>query len=154
MRSKASEAASQPQDKPIIYTLGTGRRTEEDFIEILLSYGIELLADVRSYPRSKISAFIKENLEVSLKSNGIEYVWFGRELGGLRKGGYEAYASTEDFSLGVDALEALAREKKTAVVCAERFPWKCHRRWIARELSRRGWLVEHIIDKGKLWIPK
>jgi uncharacterized protein (DUF488 family) len=54
---------------------------------------------------------------------------------------------------GIGMLESLASEKKSAVVCAERFPWKCHRRWIAKEMSKRGWHVVHIIDKGKLWEP-
>jgi len=51
-------------------------------------------------------------------------------------------------------LEDIASKGASVIVCAERFPWKCHRRWIARELHRRGWQVEHIIDKGKVWIPK
>jgi uncharacterized protein (DUF488 family) len=137
-----------------IYTLGTNRRTEEDFIEILLSYGIECLIDVRSFPKSKIETFSKENLAPLLEVNGIEYVWLGRELGGFRKGGYLAYTETEEFKSGISKVESIAGKKVSVLVCAERFPWKCHRRWIARELQSRDWLVEHIIDKGKVWIPR
>lgn len=137
-----------------IYTLGTSRRSEEDFIEILLNYDIKTLIDVRSYPKSKIPTFTREYLENLLQRENISYVFFGKELGGFRKGGYEAYVLTEDFKLGIDKLENAAEDGNAVIICAERFPWKCHRRWIARELHRRGWQVEHIIDKGKVWIPK
>lgn len=137
-----------------IYTLGTSRRSEEDFIEILLNYDIKTLIDVRSYPKSKIQIFTRENLENLLKKENIAYVFLGKELGGFRKGGYEAYTTTEDFKIGIDELENIAGDGNAVIICAEKFPWKCHRRWIARELHRRGWQVEHIIDKGKVWIPK
>ena len=137
-----------------IYTLGTDRRTEEDFVEILLAYNIQALIDVRSFPRSRIPIFTKENLELLLNREGIDYHFLGRELGGFRKGGYVAYVITDDFSKGVDLLETIALVKTSVIICAERFPWKCHRKWIARELHKRGWEVDHIIDKGKLWIPK
>jgi len=98
--------------------------------------------------------FTGENLENLLKKEGVNYIFLGKELGGFRKGGYEAYTTTEEFRKGVDVLEDIASKGASVIVCAERFPWKCHRRWIARELHRRGWQVEHIIDKGKVWIPK
>jgi uncharacterized protein (DUF488 family) len=137
-----------------IYTLGTDRRSEEDFIEILLAYDIEALIDVRSYPRSKLPVFTKANLEHLLHREGIEYHFLGKELGGFRKGGYTAYLITDDFRKGIDLLESIALIKTSVILCAERFPWKCHRKWISRELHKRGWEVDHIIDKGKVWIPK
>ncbi|MDO9287732.1 MAG: DUF488 domain-containing protein [Thermodesulfovibrionales bacterium] len=137
-----------------IYTLGTSRRSEEDFIEILLNYDIRTLIDVRSYPKSKIPTFTREYLENLLQRENINYVFLGKELGGFRKGGYEAYTLTEDFKNGIDKLENIASENNSVIICAEKFPWKCHRRWIAREVHKRGWLVEHIIDKGKVWVPK
>jgi uncharacterized protein (DUF488 family) len=137
-----------------IYTLGTDRRTEEDFIEILFSYNIQSLIDVRRFPKSKIPIFRRENIESLLRHENLEYYFLGQELGGFRKGGYLAYILTEDFTRGIDNLESLALQKPSVIICAERFPWKCHRKWIARELHRRGWEVEHIIDKGKVWVPK
>lgn len=137
-----------------IYTLGTGRRSEEDFVEILFDYDIKTLVDVRSFPKSKMPIFTRENLENLLKKEGINYAFLGKELGGFRKGGYEAYTETEDFRKGIDKLESIAETGTSVIICAERFPWKCHRRWISRELHRRGWQVEHILDKGKVWAPK
>lgn len=137
-----------------IYTLGTDLRSEEDFIEILLYYDIRSLIDVRSFPRSKLLTFRREYLERLLKLEKIEYHFLGKELGGFRKGGYISYIVTDDFAAGIDLLESIALTKTSVIVCAERFPWKCHRKWIARELNRRGWEVDHIIDKGKVWVPK
>lgn len=136
-----------------IYTLGTDRRSEEDFIEILLAYNIQLVIDVRRFPTSKFQTFRKENFENLLRKEGIEYYFLGAELGGFRKGGYVSYIITDDFRRGVDLLEKIANTKPSVIICAERLPWKCHRKWISRELHKRGWEVEHIIDKGKVWIP-
>ncbi|MBI4690023.1 MAG: DUF488 domain-containing protein [Nitrospirae bacterium] len=137
-----------------IYTLGTSRRNEEDFIEILFYYDIKNLVDVRRFPKSKIPIFTRENLEKLLQREGITYIYLGFELGGFRKSGYEVYALTEDFKAGIAKLENAAETGNTVIICAEKFPWKCHRKWISRELHQRGRQVEHIIDKGKVWVPK
>ena len=137
-----------------IYTLGTDRRSEEDFTEILFAYSIQSIIDVRSFPRSKIPIFSKENLEYLLKREGIEYHFLGKELGGFRKGGYASYIITDEFNKGIDLIESIALYKMSVIICAEKLPWKCHRKWISRELHKRDWEVDHIIDKGKVWIPK
>jgi len=137
-----------------VYTLGTGLRSMEDFIEIVNSYGIEAVVDVRSFPRSKFEHFSKTSLETFFEKDMMcEYHYLGRELGGFRRGGYENYTRTEEFKQGINVLESIAGTKKTVIICAERFPWKCHRRFIARALQQKGWRVEHIIDKGRVWVP-
>jgi uncharacterized protein (DUF488 family) len=137
-----------------IYTLGTDRRSEEDFTEILFAYNIQSLIDVRSFPRSKIPIFSKENLEDLLKREAIDYHFLGKQLGGFRKGGYTSYIITDEFNKGIDLIESIALYKMSVIICAEKLPWKCHRKWISRELHKRDWEVDHIIDKGKVWIPK
>lgn len=138
----------------IIYTIGTDLRTGEDFIEILLACEIRAFIDVRSFPKSRLPHFNKDALQEFLESNGIRYHFLGKELGGLRKGGYVSYSMTEEFLAGIEMLEGIARGTTAVLACAERFPWKCHRRWIAKELRERGWSVHHIIDKGNIWIPQ
>ena len=54
----------------------------------------------------------------------------------------------------LDKLMDEARDRVSAIVCAERLPWRCHRRFIARELEKRGWKVNHVLDKERSWIPK
>jgi uncharacterized protein (DUF488 family) len=138
----------------IVYTMGTDRRTEEDFIEILLAFDIKALIDVRRFPTSKLPHFRKEYFEEFLQKAGIKYYFMGEGLGGYRKGGYLEYIMTEDFKKAMDDLVKIIEKEVSVIVCAERFPWKCHRRWIARELNKRGWKVIHIIEKDRLWIPK
>ena len=65
-----------------------------------------------------------------------------------------AYIITEEFSNGVGMIESIAADNISVIICSEKFPWKCHRKWIARELQHRGWEITHIIDKGKVWKPK
>jgi len=54
--------------------------------------------------------------------------------------------------MGVKKLEKVAWERRAAIVCAERFPWRCHRRFISLELEKQGWQVIHIIDQGRDWL--
>jgi uncharacterized protein (DUF488 family) len=137
-----------------IYTLGTGLRSLEDFFEIIIGRGIEAVIDVRSYPTSKLDHFRKTDLESSVAGELLEYHDLGKHLGGFRKGGYEKYTFTEDFKTGMKKLIEIVSQKTSVIICAEHFPWKCHRRFIARALQQKGWEVVHIIDKGKVWIPR
>jgi uncharacterized protein (DUF488 family) len=118
-------------------------------------YEIATLVDVRISPYSKrFPHFSKQSLEELLPSQSVGYVYLGKELGGYRRGGYEAYMQSAEFSKGVEALEGIGGGDRAAFMCCERIPWKCHRRFIASELERRGWRVIHIIDKDRTWEPQ
>ena len=68
-----------------IYTIGHSTHSQEEFIEILKTYDIELVVDIRSYPGSKyVPHFNKENMEVWMPDSGIKYIHM-KELGGRRK---------------------------------------------------------------------
>lgn len=137
-----------------IYTLGTSTRSFEEFLAILKHYGIKQVIDVRSFPKSKrYPHFDREELAEKLPFYGILYWWLGPELGGYRRGGYEAYMQTEAFAKGLTRLIEKAKSKPTVIICAERFPWKCHRRFIAQRLEEKGIEVIHILDKERTW-PK
>ncbi len=132
-----------------IYSIGTSNRSLDDFFEIIHYFGIELLLDVRRFPTSRFKHFTRENLEVSSQTQNIGYIWMG-ELGGYRTGGYEKFTHSEDFRHGLLRLEKLARERVAALLCAERSPWRCHRRFIAQHLENRGWEVVHIIEREEI----
>jgi uncharacterized protein (DUF488 family) len=139
----------------IVYSIGSSNRAFVEFLAILRAYEIQIVADVRRFPVSRrFEYFSKENLEKSLKEAGLRYRSLGEALGGYRKGGYEAYMTMGAFAEGVDELERIAEEGRTAFMCAERLPWRCHRRFIGLELTRRGWEVVHIIDANRAWTPK
>jgi uncharacterized protein (DUF488 family) len=137
-----------------IYTLGTSNRSIENFLEILKFYQISQVVDVRRFPTSKwFLHFKKENLEKILKENKIKYFHF-EALGGFREGGYENYTKTEEFKKVLKELSGLAKKETTAIICAEKFPWKCHRFFIAKALENQGFEVFHILEKEKIWNPQ
>ncbi|MBI4495739.1 MAG: DUF488 domain-containing protein [Deltaproteobacteria bacterium] len=135
----------------IIFTIGTSNRSLEDFMKLLRSYGLEIVVDVRSFPTSKSPHFKREALAESLGEGGLGYSYMGRELGGYREGGYEAHTQTDEYLRGLELLERLASRCRCAVLCAERLPWRCHRRFIGRSLKERSWKVVHIIEEGRIW---
>lgn len=138
----------------LIYTLGTSPRSPGEFLELLTSHGVQVVVDVRRFPSSRFEHFQREKLAGLLSEAGIDYIYMGKELGGYRRGGYQDFTTTTEFQKGLQKLEEVALERKAAIVCAERFPWRCHRRFISLGLEKRGWQVKHIIDRGRDWLPK
>ena len=138
----------------IIFSVGTSNRTWEEFIALLRAHGIEMVIDVRSFPTSKFAHFKRESMNLSLAEAGFGYYYLGKELGGYRKGGYEAYTQTLPYLVGIELLERMSSRCRSAFLCAERLPWRCHRRFIGRSLQERGWEVAHIIDEKRVWEDK
>jgi uncharacterized protein (DUF488 family) len=145
---------TRQETHPTIFTLGTSARSLEEFLDILRARGISVVCDVRSFPTSKrYPHFSGHDLAASLEEEGISYRWLGPSLGGYRHGGYLAYTRTPDFAAGIGELEECASLAPAVVVCAERLPWRCHRRFIAAALEEKGWEVIHILDAARDWIP-
>lgn len=136
-------------DKKRIFTIGHSTRSLDELVKVLKYYNIEILIDVRHFPRSRHNPqFNKEILETKLPESGIQYLWI-ENLGGFRKGGYEGYMKTRDFKEGLETLIKIAKQRATAVMCAELLWFRCHRRFIASTLKRRKWHVTHIYDEKK-----
>ena len=53
---------------------------------------------------------------------------------------------TDAFQAALGRLIALAGQYRTAVMCAEAVPWRCHRQLIADALVARGHEVGHILS--------
>ncbi len=150
-RHSPPQAEDYPDDA--IFTVGHSTLPIEDFISLLNSYGIETLVDIRTVPRSRHNPqFNTEALAASLTEAGIEYRHM-KELGGLRhahkdspnKGwrndsfrGYADYMQTDEFRQALDELIDLGKKKRTAIMCAEAVPWRCHRSLVADALNVRG----------------
>jgi uncharacterized protein (DUF488 family) len=145
-----------------IWTVGHSSRTIDEFLDILRSFNIEVLADVRHYPGSrKFPHFNSELLKESLNENGIDYILL-TELGGRRKPkpdslhtawrndsfrGYADYMETTMFAHGIKDLTERALKKRTAYMCSEAVWWRCHRSMISDRLKENGWKVMHIMKK-------
>lgn len=138
----------------MIYTLGTSNRTEGEFTKILNKYNIKTVVDVRRFPTSKFPHFIKVNLAKICEKEAITYLYLGEELGGFRKGGYQNYLSSDEFKKGIGIVKNRAEDNNLVIVCAERFPWRCHRRFITQELEKSGNEIAHILDEKRLWQPR
>lgn len=133
-----------------LYTVGHSTRSLDELVDLLRDYGITQLVDVRHYPMSRRNPqFNRDRLEKDLPERGIAYVWEGETLGGFRKGGYDAYMATPAFAQGLARLEALAHRRPTVIMCAEIVWFRCHRRFIARQMAARGYRVTHIVARGK-----
>ena len=148
----------------LVYTIGHSTRELDDFVAILQQYKIQRLVDVRSVPRSRHTPqFNRETFGDVLKKHKIDYQHLG-ELGGLRHAkkdstntgwrnvsfrGYADYMQTKEFTHGIEELLTLARDKTTAIMCAEAVPWRCHRSMIGDALLVRDVEVIDIFDEHK-----
>ncbi len=144
----------------MILTIGHSTRTAEEFLALLRIHGVEQLADVRTFPRSRRHPhFSKEILDAFLGERNVRYRHFP-ELGGFRKPrpdsvntglrhpafrGYADYMQSEGFTRAVDELLAFASKGQTVVMCAEATWWTCHRRLLSDALIVRGVPVQHIL---------
>jgi uncharacterized protein (DUF488 family) len=143
-----------------IYTIGHSTHPLDEFLDMLKAFEIELVVDVRTIPKSRHNPqYNQADLEQSLKAHKIGYHHL-KELGGLRHTtkdsintawrnasfrGFADYMQTEGFQAGIDQLLKFAQEKRTAIMCAEAVPWRCHRSLIGDALLVRGVQVEDII---------
>ncbi|MBV8775910.1 MAG: DUF488 domain-containing protein, partial [Alphaproteobacteria bacterium] len=152
----------------MIFTIGHSTRPAQELIALLREAGVDLLADVRTVPRSRFNPqFNIDVLPGTLADAGISYRHMPA-LGGLRhrpKGAppspnglwqneafqaYADYALTPPFRAGLDELRRLAREQRPAIMCAEAVWWRCHRRIVADYLLAAGEEVRHIMAPGKI----
>jgi uncharacterized protein (DUF488 family) len=147
-------------------TVGHSNHEEQEFVELLRGDGVELIADVRRYPGSRRQPhFERTALAAVLLEAGIGYRWLGEILGGRRKpavdspnGGWESaqfrgyadHMARDQFASGLAELQELGREQRVAVMCAEAWWVRCHRRLIADALTARGWRVLHLGANGRL----
>lgn len=140
-------------DAPTLYTFGYEGHTVDTLAHLVRQHGIEMVADVRDSPYSRKPGFSKRELKVVLDAAGAAYVHLG-ELGSpaelrerLRHGpgpvdfekAYKAHLAQETEALA--RLQDLARKHKTAMMCVEKRPQDCHRRFISAWLKERGWVV-------------
>ena len=152
-----------------VYTIGHSTRPADEFVKILHSYEVERLADIRTVPRSgRNPQYSQEIFAPYLAAQGIEYVHL-KALGGLRHArkdsintawenasfrGYADYMQTPEFTEAIEALMAMAVEKRTVIMCAEAVPWRCHRSLVGDALVVRGVEVEDIMSEKSLRLHK
>ena len=120
--------------KGTIYTVGTSTRSAEEFTRLLTDRDVAVVVDMRRFPSSRFEHLSSEHFPRFLRHADIDYVHMGELLGGYRRRGYQAFITSSEFSEGMDKLIQIAGRSMVALVCAERLPWRCHRRFIGAEL--------------------
>ena len=153
--------SSSQQDAPPIFTIGYGPRSFDQFLDLLKTYEIEYLLDVRSSASSRREAFSKEGLRRRLSDHEITYAYFGNLLGGRPKeddcyqNGHVVYnrcRSKPWFQEGIKRLQKAHRDGyRVALMCSEIRPEECHRsKMVGVGLADLGLPVMHIDEKGLL----
>ena len=148
-------------ETPAVLTIGHSTRTWKAFLDLLRAHRVKRVIDVRSIPRSIHNPqFNRETLSKKLRAARIGYVHL-RKLGGLRHArrdstnmgwrntsfrGFADYMQTSEFEAGLLRLLKLAGQKRSAIMCAESVPWRCHRSLIADALTVRGIRVDDIMS--------
>jgi uncharacterized protein (DUF488 family) len=146
-----------------IFTVGHSSLPIEGFVGLLHAYRIKNLADIRSVPRSRHNPqFNADALADALKLENIGYFPLPA-LGGLRHPrknslntgwrntsfrGYADYMQTQPFEEGLTTLIQISGQERTAMMCAEAVPWRCHRSLVADALSVRGIRVVEILSEA------
>lgn len=149
----------------VLWTIGHSTKPIDEFLSLLNAHGIQRLVDVRTIPRSRYNPqFNTEALASSLAGAAISYQ-HSASLGGLRKPredsintgwrnesfrGYADYMQSAAFGSALEELMADSQELRTAIMCAEAMPWRCHRSLIADALLVRDWEVRHIMSEKKV----
>ena len=161
---RTSRRTKRPDQSPIVLTVGHSTRALKDFVALLLAHGVNQLIDVRTIPRSRHNPqFNLERLPRPLQRAGIRYRHMAG-LGGLRHArrdsintgwrnasfrGFADYMQTPEFEEALDQLIDLAQKRRTAIMCAEAVPWRCHRSLIGDALLVRGLRVEEIASQTR-----
>lgn len=146
---------------PLVYTIGYSTRSLEEFIQILQTYSVMEVIDIRTVPRSRHNPqFNQETLPDALNTVGISCMHMPG-LGGLRHPrpdsqntgwrnlsfrGFADYMQTDEFEKSLERLIEIAGHHRIALMCAEALPWRCHRSLIADALFVRNIKVEHIMS--------
>jgi uncharacterized protein (DUF488 family) len=145
-----------------IFTVGHSTLPIERFIQILKTYGIACLLDIRTVPKSRHNPqFSGDALRKSLAVAGIGYRALP-SLGGLRHArkdsqntgwrnksfrGYADHMQTAEFQEGLHDLIETGHKARVAIMCAEAVPWRCHRSLVADALNARDIPVVEIISE-------
>lgn len=165
-RGEPSVVEGAAYASPSLLTVGHGTATESEFLKLLEEARVQAVVDIRSVPGSRHNPqFSREPLEEWLPLAGVGYRW-EPGLGGFRRGkpdsahlglrhpafrSYADYMETPTFLASVDRLVEGARQRTTAVMCAETLWWRCHRRLLADYLVLvRGIPVLHLDHRGHL----
>ena len=132
-----------------VWTLGHSTHDWHSFEMLLAAADIGAVADLRSWPSSRLPHFSRPALKARLSASGVAYIYLGLELGGRLRNGvpadYEAMAEQTLFREGLSEVQSIASRTRLTLMCSEHEPLTCHRcLLVGRRLVGRGVEVAHI----------
>ncbi len=149
--------------KPKIYTIGHSTHSIEFFYNLLSTFSINCIIDVRSIAASSFNPqYNKEPLSNFLKTKGVQYLHFSEEFGARHtdpdllddegKVDFELVRKSWNFKRGVERLwEGIEKDFKIALMCSESEPFDCHRfSMVSIALEKDGFEVLHILKDKSL----
>lgn len=118
---------------PALFTIGCEGHSPEELEELLISHSISVLLDIRKAPDSADPAIRREGLGKICSANGIRYQW---EISLTNVSRNSRVVDLTNEQAGIRTLKALlSRNGSVCLLCSERDPEKCHRSYVARNLS-------------------
>ena len=145
-------------DRPVIYTVGHSTHPIGLFLDLLKTYSVNCVIDVRSIAASSYNPqYNKEPLSNFLKVNGITYLHFAEEFGARHtdpdlldeegKVNFELVRKSWNFKTGVEKIwEGIDKGFTIALMCSESEPFDCHRfSMVSIALEKDGFDVKHIL---------
>lgn len=153
-----------------IFTIGHSTRTLDELIEALQAHQIQTLVDIRAFPMSRrLPYFNHDSLAQTLPASGVHYV-SEKRLGGRRRKlrddspntalrnesfrNYADYMLTGEFREAIHDLVSRTGHGNTAIMCAERVYFRCHRMLVSDWLTAHGHTVLHIDGTGPTRLHK
>ena len=149
-------------------TIGHSNRSLAEFVSMLQEARVDLLIDVRAFPRSRANAaFNIDRLPSDLARLQIGYRHF-EALGGRRPKqkevdghlnalwqvqsfhNYADFALSDEFGTAFRELLRLGEDRRLSLMCSEAVWWRCHRRIITDYLLLNGHAVDHLMGPGHI----
>lgn len=122
-----------------VFTIGHSVRAISEFLQKLKDNKIEILVDIRTYPRSRFQPqYNQKALADSLSSVGVFYMYKGKNLGGKEEN--VEYEETID-----ELVDIIIGGENVCVMCSEGDYRKCHRsEMLEPSFREREIEVEHL----------
>jgi uncharacterized protein (DUF488 family) len=145
-----------------VYTIGHSNHSLETLLNLLRASGIEVVVDIRSKPSSQVVPhFDQRPFKNSLKMNGFNYLYLGKELGGKPSSKefydanghvlYSLIAKSPPFIQAIERLLKGIHEYRVVLLCGEENPSNCHRRLLVGKVLRNYDItLQHIRGNGRV----
>jgi len=136
-----------------LYTIGHSVVELSSLIATLTEHGVDLVADVRSKPRSRLPHFDQNPLQTAIEAAGMRYRFLGDRLGGVPQDAEVArlwrqghlnpiivahLRSTDEWTDGLAEVVRLMRSgggTAVCLLCSEADPNECHRKAVALDVA-------------------